>query len=55
VLLSRPSYLIRHTDISGGGRYVEVGVNHFGFYLWDVEILNIISCLLSISKERNTQ
>jgi hypothetical protein len=38
------SYLIRHTHISGDGRYVQIGVGHFGFYLWDVETLNLTAC-----------
>lgn len=39
-----PNYVIRHTAISGDGKYVKIGVNQFGFYLWDVQTLNITSC-----------
>lgn len=38
------SYLIRHTAISGSGRYVRVEVNFFGFYVWDLETLNVVPC-----------
>ena len=38
------SYLIRHTAISGSGRYVRIGVNYFGFYIWDLETLNVTPC-----------
>jgi hypothetical protein len=37
-------YLIRHTAISGNGRYVRILVNNFGFYMWDLETLNVESC-----------
>jgi hypothetical protein len=38
------SYLIKHTAVSGNGRYVHIGVDHFGFYIWDLETLNIVPC-----------
>jgi hypothetical protein len=42
--VSVPSFFIRHTDISGDGRYVKIGQGRFGFYLWDVETLNFTAC-----------
>lgn len=38
------SYLIRHTSVSGSGRYVRIQVNYFGFYVWDLETLNVVPC-----------
>jgi hypothetical protein len=38
------SYLIRHTAISGSGRYVRIQVNNFGMYVWNLETLNIVPC-----------
>jgi hypothetical protein len=37
-------YLIRHTSISGSGKYVRIQVNYFGFYVWDLETLNVVPC-----------
>jgi hypothetical protein len=37
-------YLIRHSSISGSGRYVKIEVDHFGFYVWDVATLNVTAC-----------
>jgi hypothetical protein len=38
------SYLIRHTAISGSGKYVRIEVNNFGSYFWDLATLNLIPC-----------
>lgn len=38
------SYFIRHSTISGSGRYVKIGVDYFGFYVWDIATLNVMSC-----------
>ncbi len=38
------SYLIRHTSISGSGRYVRIQVNYFGFYIWDLATLTVVPC-----------
>jgi hypothetical protein len=38
------SYLIRHSSISGSGRYVRIQVNYFGFYIWDVATLKVVPC-----------
>ena len=38
------SYLIRHTSISGSGKYVRIQVNNFGFYIWDLVTLNVTPC-----------
>jgi hypothetical protein len=37
-------YLIRHTSISGDGKYVRIEVNHFGSYFWNVESLAVVAC-----------
>ena len=37
-------YLVNHSEISGSGRYVRIGVEHFGFYVWDVATLNVTAC-----------
>jgi hypothetical protein len=37
-------YLIRHTSISGNGKYVRIQVNHFGFYIWDLATLKVTPC-----------
>jgi len=37
-------YLIRHTSISGSGKYVRIQVNYVGFYVWDLETLNVVPC-----------
>jgi hypothetical protein len=40
-------YLIRHTAISGSGRYVKIETDSgAGFYVWDVETLNVAVCPL---------
>jgi hypothetical protein len=41
------SYSIRHTSISGSGRYVKIESDGAGgFYVWDVETLNVTLCPL---------
>lgn len=37
-------FLIRHSSISGSGRYVKIEVDHFGFYVWDVATLHVTAC-----------
>jgi len=37
-------FLIRHSSISGSGRYVKIAVDHFGFYVWDVATLHVTAC-----------
>lgn len=37
-------FLIRHSSISGSGRYVKIEVDHFGFYVWDVATLHVKAC-----------
>ena len=38
------TYLIRHTTISGNGRYVRIQVNFFGSYFWDLDTLKVVPC-----------
>jgi hypothetical protein len=37
-------YPIRHSTISGNGRYVKIAVDRFGFYVWDVATLKVTAC-----------
>lgn len=37
-------FLIKHAAISGNGRYVKIGENQVGFYIWDVATLSVSAC-----------
>lgn len=37
-------YLVRHSSISGSGRYVKIEVDRFGFYVGDVATLKVTAC-----------
>lgn len=38
------SYLIRHAYLSRDGNSVQIMVNHFGFYVWDLATLDVTPC-----------
>jgi hypothetical protein len=38
------TYAIRHTAVSGSGKYVRIQVNFSGFYVWDLETLKVVHC-----------
>ena len=39
-----PSFFIRHSHISGNGRYVKISLDALGFYVWDLNTLNVTAC-----------
>jgi len=38
------SYLIRHSQISGSGKYIRISVDGFGYYVWEVASLRVTAC-----------
>ena len=44
---SIPGFFIRHSSISGDGKYVKISVDRLGFYIWDLATLNVTACLYS--------
>lgn len=40
------SYLIAHAFLSRSGNYVRIGVNHSGWYVWDLATLQVTHCPL---------
>ncbi|MGO8986535.1 MAG: hypothetical protein ACLPHI_04205 [Terriglobales bacterium] len=38
------TFSVNHAKISGNGQYVKIGVDQFGFYVWDVTSLNVQAC-----------
>lgn len=39
-------YLIAHARLSRSGNYVQIWVNHSGWYVWNVATLNVTHCVL---------
>jgi hypothetical protein len=39
-----PSFLIRHSSLSGNGQYVKISVDRLGFLIWDLATLNVTAC-----------
>lgn len=37
-------YSVSHAKISGNGQFVKIGVDRFGFYVWDVTSLDVQAC-----------
>jgi hypothetical protein len=48
---SVPGFLINHARISGDGKFIRITAYNLGFYLWNLETLNVAPCHLHTSLE----